>query len=69
MRALALTLASVFAVGLLSSPAQLQEKGGEEETGPYSVVENWPAPWARQGYIWGSQPVVYYGIISLPDAV
>ena len=49
MRAFALTLASVFAVGLLSSPARLQEKGGEDETGPYSVVENWPTPWAPPG--------------------
>ena len=60
MRASALALASVFAAGLLSAPALLQEsapqKGGEEETGPYAVVENWPSPWSPKGYIWGSQP-------------
>ena len=58
MRALSLALTCVFAIGLLHAPAALQEKGGEEETGPYTVVENWPSPWARQGYIWGSQPGV-----------
>src|SRR5471032_623607 len=34
MRRIVLSLASVFAIGLLTSPAFLQEKGGEEETGP-----------------------------------
>ena len=32
---------------------------GENETGPYEVVEKWPAPWAQKGYIWGSQPGVF----------
>jgi hypothetical protein len=31
---------------LLSSSASLQQKGGEQETGPYQVVANWPQPWA-----------------------
>ena len=59
MRPLAATAASMIAIALLSPAARLQEqtqKGGEEETGPYAVVENWPAPWSRPGYIWGSQP-------------
>ena len=30
MRRIGLSLASVFAIGLLTSPAFLQEKGGEE---------------------------------------
>jgi hypothetical protein len=51
MRALAVTLASILAIGLLSPAVRLQEKardkGGEEETGPYTVVENWPTPWAQ----------------------
>lgn len=34
-------------------------KGGEDETGPYEVVENWPKPWAAPGYVWGSQPGVF----------
>jgi hypothetical protein len=46
-------------VAALSTTATLQQKGGEEETGPYNVVEKWPTPWARQGYIWGSQPGVF----------
>ena len=48
MRAMTVTLASILVVGLLAPAARLQgqpqEKGGEEETGPYSVVENWPIP-------------------------
>ena len=80
MRAFALSVASVFAIGLLASPGLLQEKGGEEETGPYTVVENWPAPWAKSGYIWGSQPgivadtpnrilIAARGELKLPDAL
>ena len=38
---------------------QVQEKGGEDETGPYEVVAGWPQPWAQTGYIWGSQPGVF----------
>ena len=61
MRTHTCALASVIAFGLLSAPAYLQQpqKGGEDETGPYEVVPNWPQPWARQGYIWGSQPGVF----------
>jgi peptidylamidoglycolate lyase len=63
MRAITVTLASILAVGVLSPAARLQgqpqEKGGEEETGPYSVVENWPIPWSKAGYIWGSQPGIF----------
>src|SRR5262249_32527499 len=43
-------------LGLLSSNSQ---KGGEEETGPYEVVAKWPQPFARQGYIQGSQGGVF----------
>jgi hypothetical protein len=50
-------LALAFTV--LSSAAALQDKGGEEETGPYDIVAGWPQPWAREGYIWGSQPGVF----------
>src|SRR5262245_38662346 len=38
---------------------QVQEKGGEDETGPYDAVAGWPQPWAKSGYIWGSQPGVF----------
>jgi NHL repeat-containing protein len=61
MRIPTLAFASVVAFGLLPAPAYLQqvEKGGEDETGPYDVVANWPQPWAKPGYIWGSQPGVF----------
>ena len=59
MRRPVLTLAIVFGLGLLSAPALLQQKGGEEETGPYDVVAKWPQPFAQQGYIWGSQGGVF----------
>ena len=50
-----------IAVGtlLLTAPAFAQEKGGEDETGAYEVVANWPQPWSPAGYIWGSQPAVF----------
>ena len=41
MRKLTLAVAVVFACGLLSGPALLQQqRGGEDETGPYEVVPN-----------------------------
>jgi len=52
MRFLLLTLAAFVAF----AP---QDKGGEDETGPYQVVEKWPTDWAKQGYIWGSQPGIF----------
>lgn len=54
------------AVMLMSTPALAQEKGGEDETGPYTVVEAWPQPWSAPGYIWGSQPAVF---AQSPDRV
>lgn len=45
-----------FAVAIALAP---QEKGGENETGPYQVVDKWPTDWAQAGYIWGSQPGVF----------
>jgi NHL repeat len=60
MRVTALVVAMVVGTGLLTAPAHMQQKkGGEEETGPYEVVPNWPQEWARDGYIWGSQPGVF----------
>lgn len=86
MRTPVLTLAFVLGTGLLFAPALLQQqpispnsqKGGEEETGPYEVVSKWPQPFARQGYIQGSQGGVFAespnrifmanrGEIKLPD--
>ena len=54
------TLSVVAVVVLGAATAQAQEvKGGEDETGPYEVVANWPQPWSKDGYIWGSQPAVF----------
>lgn len=39
--------------------AAVQQKGGEDETGPYDVVESWPTSWAQSGYVPGSQPGVF----------
>jgi DNA-binding beta-propeller fold protein YncE len=35
------------------------QKGGEDITGPYTVVEGWMKPFARPGYIQGSQGGVF----------
>jgi hypothetical protein len=59
MRAPVIALVAVFGSGLLSAPAVLQQKGGEDETGPYEVAEKWPQPFARPGYIQGSQGGVF----------
>jgi hypothetical protein len=56
MRKLFLPLSIVVGLGYLSVPASLQEKGGDDRTGPYDVAEKWPQPlaFAKPGYIWGS---------------
>ena len=85
MRRLAVTLLAVFGIGLLSSPAWLQEKGGVGSfTGPYEIPDlTWPAwahPYPRAGHIWGSQAGVFAesptrvylgsrGMLKLPDQV
>lgn len=43
----------------LSTTAFLQQKGGEDETGPYEVAASWPSAWAQAGYVGGSQPGVF----------
>src|SRR5438132_123551 len=61
MRSLALT--TIVCVALLSASASLQQKnavkGGENESGPYAVVANWPQPFAKPGYIQGSQGGIF----------
>jgi DNA-binding beta-propeller fold protein YncE len=83
MRKPTLVLASVFALGLFSAPALLQQqpqKGGEDETGPYDVVAGFPQAIAPPGYVWGSQGGVFAetpnrifllnrGFIKLPTAL
>jgi sugar lactone lactonase YvrE len=44
-----------------------QEKGGEEEFGPYEPVENWPQPLVdHEGWTWGSTAGVY---AETPDRI
>jgi DNA-binding beta-propeller fold protein YncE len=52
-------LCCVAALLLAPGISFAQEKGGEDETGPYEVVANWPQPWSQSGYVWGSQPAVF----------
>ena len=59
MRKLTLIAAMVFAYSLLSGPALLQQKGGEDETGPYEVVADWPKMLASAGHALGSQGGVF----------
>src|SRR5438445_1895138 len=53
-----ITFATIAVIGLLllPAPAFVQEKGGDDMTGPYNVAEKWPPPLsvAKPGYIWGS---------------
>ena len=52
---------------LLPSSAIMQEKGGEDEFGPYEVVANWPQPIpGTDGYTWGSTGGV---VAETPDRV
>ena len=44
--------------GLFATLA-ISQKGGENETGPYNVVEKWPQPFAKPGYMQGSQGGVF----------
>jgi len=66
MRTPVLTVAAVLTLGLHTALALVQSRGGgsgvhggEDETGPYDLVRNWPQPVARAGYIWGSQGGVF----------
>src|SRR5580765_5526591 len=56
MRTLLLSLLAAAGLSVLAPPALLQEKGGDDRTGPYDVVPGWPQPlaFARPGYICGS---------------
>jgi len=42
-----------------ATSAQAQQKGGEDETGPYEVVEGWPKSLGHPGWTWGSQGGVF----------
>jgi hypothetical protein len=51
--------ALLTALALLQTAARAQEKGGENETGPYEVVTGWPKPLGHPGWTWGSQGGVF----------
>ena len=78
-------LSVAIAVGCSSQPnpganapaapatAVAQEKGGQEETGPYELVPDWPKPLAdaadgvkHEGWTWGSVGAVY---AETPDRI
>ena len=49
-----------------ATPDMILEKGGQEEFGPYELVENWPMPLpdeadgiSHEGWTWGSVGAVY----------
>ena len=61
---------AVFVVGAAQTS---QEKGGQEEFGPYELVENWPQPLPdgtdgvkHDGWTWGSVGAVY---AETPDRI
>jgi hypothetical protein len=52
---------AIALIAFLSPAAMMQERGGQEEFGPYELVENWPQPIAdgadglkHEGWTWGS---------------
>ena len=50
-------------LGAVTIPALIQQekpiKGGEDETGPYDVVPDWPGSLGHPGLTWGSQSGVF----------
>ena len=50
----------------LATGAAAQEKGGEDISGPYEVVENWPQPLHTDGWSWGSTAGIW---AETPDRV
>src|SRR5215475_4005298 len=56
-----------------AAPAAAAEKGGQEEFGPYELVENWPQPLSdgpdgvkHDGWTWGSVGAVF---AETPDRI
>lgn len=58
--------ALLIVAGVLAACAVVQHKGGEDETGPYEVVPNWPQPSSSDGWTWGSVAAVW---AESPDRV
>ena len=49
------------------STAEVHEKGGEDLTGPYEVVEDWPQPLPdHEGWTWGSTAGIF---AETPDKI
>ena len=73
MRARIWSLTILLTVVLLAPAAFMQERGGQEEFGPYEPVANWPKPLAdgpdgvsHHGWTWGSMGSVY---AETPDKI
>jgi hypothetical protein len=73
MRVLRWSLTVLATLFLLTLPAVTQEKGGQEEFGPYEPVPNWPQPLPdgkdgvkHDGWTWGSTGAVY---AETPDRI
>ncbi len=74
MRVRIASLTILFAIGILIAvPLAIQEKGGQEEYGPYELVENWPQPLPdgpdgvkHAGWTWGSVGAVW---AETPDRI
>src|SRR5216117_740447 len=74
MRAVSRPLAILAAIGVSAAAvAALQDKGGQEEFGPYELVENWPQPLPdgpdgvkHAGWTWGSVGAVF---AETPDRI
>jgi DNA-binding beta-propeller fold protein YncE len=49
----------ILLTSVLLGVAFAQEKGGENETGPYEIVDGWPQPLGHPGWTWGSQGGVF----------
>src|SRR6187549_3098805 len=74
------SITAVVAAGLIVSAAFIgkaapaaQERGGQEEFGPYELVENWPQPLPdgadgvkHEGWTWGSVGAVF---AETPDRI
>src|SRR6266481_3536074 len=60
---LALILVLCFA-----PPLSPPEKGGDDETGQYDVIANWPQPFDRPGYVNGAPSPIVPGQASAASA-
>ena len=66
MRTTRMTLLLLVLFSVLSAVGAIAQKGGEDETGPYELVANWPLPVCGDGYQWGSVSGVW---AETPDTV